>query len=122
MKEILWFNEKEQLLWYILGMVKQGLTKEQVSHMAKLSALPLTTEEVCKFSKQLSEVVSFVEKIAEVKGKEKAERVKGEDLKDNTALKEDEINSVDCLSQEAALSQTETVHNGMFVVPEILEE
>lgn len=42
------------------------LTKEQVEHVAKLANLPLTEEEIEKYSKQLSAILDYVESLNKV--------------------------------------------------------
>ncbi len=42
------------------------LTKEQVEHVAKLANLPLTEDEVEKYSKQLSAILEYVESLSKV--------------------------------------------------------
>ncbi len=43
-----------------------NLTDEEVVHVAKLSNLDLTQEEVSKFRKQLGSVIDFIRKLQEV--------------------------------------------------------
>lgn len=100
-------------------MAKDGLTKEQVEHIAKLANLPLNTSEIQTFQEQLSEVVEYVGKIREVKGKKrKAKR----ELRPNALRDDVKGDVIACLSQEDALSGTENKHNGLFVVPAIFDE
>lgn len=105
-------------LWYILSMAKtQGLSREQVEHVAKLASLPLSSKETALLAGQLSEVVSYVGKISEVEvGKVK------KILKAVNVTRKDEIQVDRCLSQQEAVSQAKKVYNGLFVVPGILEE
>jgi aspartyl-tRNA(Asn)/glutamyl-tRNA(Gln) amidotransferase subunit C len=42
------------------------LTKEEIEHIAKLSRLGLTEEEVWKFQKDLSSILGYIEKLKEV--------------------------------------------------------
>ena len=95
------------------------LGKKDVRHVAKLAKLKLTSDEIDKFSKQLSEIISYVEELDEV------DISKIEPTSQTTGLeniiREDKRKSDDCLSQEEALSGTEKTHNGYFVVPRIFE-
>ena len=45
----------------------QMITPEQVKHIAKLARLGLKDEDVEKFSKQLSSIMDYIEKLNEVK-------------------------------------------------------
>jgi len=75
--------------------------KIDVGHVAKLANLPLKPEEKEKFGKQLSETLSYVDKLNSI----------------NTRNVESTS-----LSQEEALSNTKSQHNGLFKVKAILEE
>lgn len=91
--------------------------KIDVSHVAKLANLTLSDEEKVKFEKQLSETLSYVEKLKEVDtaGIEETSQVTG--LENIT--REDE--TTDCtLSQEETLSGTKSTQNGFFKVKGIL--
>lgn len=91
--------------------------KINVSHVAKLANLPLKSEEEKKFEKQLSDILSYVEKLKEVdtKNVEATSQVTG--LENIT--REDEATA--SLSQEEALSNSESSHNGLFKVKAILD-
>lgn len=92
--------------------------KINVKHIAKLANLSLKHEEGKKFEKQLSEILSYVEKLKEVdtKNVEITSQVTG--LENIT--RKDEITS--SLTQEEALSNAKSQHNGLFKVPAILTE
>lgn len=84
--------------------------------MAKLANLSLSKREQGKFEKQLSEILSYVEKLKEVDANnvETTSQVTGLE----NVTREDE--PTPCLSQEEALSNTKSKHNGLFKVPAIL--
>ena len=105
-------------MWYILGMAKSGLTKNQVEHTARLANLPLTISEIETFQEQLSEVVEYVGKIGEVHS---AQGIVHRSTEGKVG-REDLVRSDECLTQEDALSGTENKHNGLFVVPAVFEE
>jgi aspartyl-tRNA(Asn)/glutamyl-tRNA(Gln) amidotransferase subunit C len=92
--------------------------KIDVKHVAKLANLPLAPSEKEKFEKQLSEILSYVEKLKEVdtKNVETTSQVTG---LENVA-REDETKP--SLTQEEALSNTKSQHNGLFKVKAILED
>lgn len=95
------------------------LGKSKVKHVANLSKLPLTAAEIEKFSRQLSQIVDFVEQLNEV------DTSNVEPTHQTTGLqgvyRNDEASSEDVLSQKEALSGSKKVHNGYFVVPAILK-
>ena len=92
--------------------------KIDVAHVAKLANLPLTPVEEKKFEKQLSEILSYVEKLKEVdtKNVETTSRVTGLE----NVIREDQTSP--SITQEEALSNTKSKYNGLFKVKAILEE
>jgi aspartyl-tRNA(Asn)/glutamyl-tRNA(Gln) amidotransferase subunit C len=92
--------------------------KIDVKHVAKLANLTLTEEEIPKFEKQLSEVLEMVSKLnsLDTTGVEETSQVTG--LENVTR----EDIATPSLSQEEALSQAKTTHNGFFQVKGIFEE
>lgn len=91
--------------------------KINVAHVAKLANLPLKPKEKEKFEKQLSEILFYVEQLKEVdtKNVEATSQVTGLE----NVIREDETSP--CLSQEEALSNSKSKHNGLFKVPAILD-
>lgn len=92
--------------------------KINVAHVAKLANLVLKPDETKKFEKQLSEILSYVEKLKEVdtKNVEATSQVTGLE----NVIREDETSP--CLTQEEALSNSKSQHNGLFKVKAILDE
>lgn len=92
--------------------------KIDVAHVAKLANLPLTPVEEKKFEKQLSEILSYVEKLKEVdtKNVETTSQVTGLE----NVIREDQTSP--SITQEEALSNTKSKYNGLFKVKAILEE
>lgn len=90
--------------------------KINVKHIAKLANLPLSEKEEKKFEKQLSEILSYFEKLKEVDTKkvEITSQVTG--LENIT--REDKTSP--SLTQEEALSNSKNDHNGLFKIPKIL--
>ena len=95
------------------------LSDSDVKNVAKLANLPLTSEEISRFKSQLSQVLSYVEKLSEV-DTEKIEPTSQTTGLENV-LRQDEIRIEANLTQKESLSGTEKTHNGYFVVPAILE-
>ncbi|MBI2613691.1 MAG: Asp-tRNA(Asn)/Glu-tRNA(Gln) amidotransferase subunit GatC [Candidatus Levybacteria bacterium] len=92
--------------------------KINVPHIAKLANLPLKPQEKDKFEKQLSEILSYVEKLSEVDTKDSETTSQVTGLENIT--REDEVSP--SLTQEEALSNTKNKHNGLFKVKAILED
>ncbi|MGE5041759.1 MAG: Asp-tRNA(Asn)/Glu-tRNA(Gln) amidotransferase subunit GatC [Candidatus Levyibacteriota bacterium] len=92
--------------------------KIDVKKVAKLANLSLTAEEEGKFEKQLSDILSYVEKLNEVdaKGITPTSQVTG--LENVTR----EDTSAESLTQEEALSGSTETYEGSFKVKAILEE
>lgn len=92
--------------------------KIDVKHIAKLANLTLTDEEIKKFENQLSETIEYVEQLKEVDTTDvpSANQVTG--LENIFSNDEAQIS----LSQEEALSNAKSTHNGMFKVNAILED
>ncbi|MBF8250095.1 MAG: glutamyl-tRNA amidotransferase [Candidatus Levybacteria bacterium] len=91
--------------------------KINVKHVAKLANLPLKPGEEEKFEKQLSEILTYVEKLKEVD----TENV---DPTSQVTGLENIIRNDECkpsLTQEEALSNVKSQHNGFIKVPAILE-
>ena len=95
------------------------LTKDDVLHVAQLSNLQLTEEEIKKFTPQLSKIVEFVGELSEVDTSEIDASVNVTGL--TNVMAEDEINVVNTLPVDKATSATDQIHNDLFKVPAILE-
>lgn len=96
------------------------LSTSEVLHIAKLSKLTLSEEEVKKYQDQLSKVVNYVSELSEV------DTSKVEPTSQTTGLENifrtDEVKNENCLNQDEALSGTENVENGLFKVKVIIPE
>lgn len=92
--------------------------KIDVVHVAKLANLPLKPDEKGKFEKQLSDVLTYIEKLKEVdtKNVKTTSQVTGLEnvtREDETALS---------LTQDETLSNTKSQQNSLFKVKSILAE
>lgn len=94
------------------------MTKINIKHIAKLAALPLTQDEEKKFEPQLEAILSHIEKLSEVHTSEIEETSQVTGLTD--IHREDTPHP--SFPQDVAISQAKTTHNGLFVVPVIIEE
>ncbi len=93
------------------------LTKKEVKHVADLSNIVLTEEEIAKFTPQLDKIIEFVSTLDEVDTKNVEPTSQTTGLKN--VLRDDIVKSDELLSQEEALSNTDG-HNGYFKVKAIL--
>lgn len=89
-----------------------------VKHVAQLANLTLTDDELKKFETQLDETLAYIENLNEVdtKNVEPTNQVTGLE----NVTREDIAKP--SLTQEEALSNTKSQHNGMFKVTAILED
>lgn len=87
-----------------------------VRHIAKLANLPLKPNEEKKFEKQISEILSYVEKLKEVDTKNV--KVTSQVTGLENVAREDEAKP--SLTQGEALSNTQNKHNELFKVKAIL--
>lgn len=95
------------------------IMKIDVKHVAKLANLTITPEEEGNLEKQLTEILSYVEKLKEVNtdGIEETSQVTG--LENIT--REDIAKNCELTQEEATLG-SKSVHNGLFKVKAILED
>ena len=93
--------------------------KIDVKHVAKLANLTLISEEGSKFEKQLSDILTYVEKLREVDTKNTEQTAQVTGLEN---VKREDANTQVSLSQDEALSGTKNKHNGFFKVKAIFEE
>jgi len=100
-------------------MAMSKLNKKDVEYVARLAKLSLGQKEILKYQKQLSEIVSYVSELSEVDTSNVEPTSQTTGLTDVYRL--DELSS-DGLTQNEALSGTEKIHNGYFVVPQILDK
>lgn len=89
-----------------------------VSHVAKLASLPLKKEEIEKFQKQLSSILTYITKLNELDTEniEPTPQVTGLE----NVVREDQPSP--SLSQEEVLKNTKSKHSGFFKVPAIFKE
>ena len=97
-----------------------NLTKSDVLHVAKLAKLNLTDEEIEKFTPQLSQIIEYVGELSKVDTNNIDPTTQTTGLKD--VLREDETSGEELLTQDEALSGTDSAHNGYFKVEAVLTE
>lgn len=96
-----------------------GLNKKQVVHIANISNLKLTDKEIKKFELQLSKVVDYIKLLNEVDTKNVKPTYQVVGL--SNVFHQDEIDTLNILTQDKALLNSKSSHNGLFKVKAILE-
>jgi len=94
------------------------ISKQEVEHVAKLARLEITETEKEAFSQQLSAILTYVEKLNQLKteGVEPTATVLGQ----TNVFREDKARP--SLPVEKALANAPEQAGGFFVVPKIIEE
>lgn len=102
-----------------MGKTSRDLTKDDVVHLAKLSKLELTDEELDKIESQLNETLAFVENLNELS----TDDVPSENqhvTKTTNVYAEDEVETSAMLTQTQALQNAPQKKHNYFVVKRIL--
>ena len=92
--------------------------KIDVAHIAKLANLTLNKEELKKFEQQLTETLEYVKQLEEIDTKDVTPTSQVTGLKNIT--RDDVAKS--SFTQEEALANSKSKHNGLFKVPAVLAE
>lgn len=98
--------------------MENKIDEAQVRHVAKLSRLDLTDDEVGRLSGELSAIVEYIEKLNEldVEGVEPLAHC----LPIHNVFREDVVK--ESLSNEEALSNAPQRHDEYFKVPKVLDD
>lgn len=98
-------------------MKRIRLSADEVRHVAKLANLTLKKGEVKKFQKQLSDTISYVEKLKKLKTRNVAPTSQVTGLEN--VFREDEVRP--SMSQEETLSNAKETYKGFFKVKAIFK-
>ncbi|SRR5258708_2934610 len=101
-------------------MASKKLTKKDTQRVAKLAKLDLTSEEINKFTDQLSKVVDYISELDEINTNGVEPTAQTTNL--INVFRDDKIDVTSCLTQEEAVSGRDNIKNGYFVVPQILNK
>lgn len=99
-----------------------SISCDEVIHVAKLSNLNLTPEEIPVFQKQLSETLEYISLIAKLEGRIGTADVTYQVTPLHNVYREDQIDLSRVLSQDAATKNSRRTYNGYFVVHGIFRE
>jgi len=95
-----------------------SITRDEVAHLARLSRLALTDEELELYAEQLDVIIAAVARVQEVAAVDIPPTTHAADL--SNVFREDVV--VPPLGAEAALAQAPAAEQGRFRVPRILAE
>ena len=101
-------------------MSMRKLKRSDVEHLAKLANLQLTNEEITKFQKQLSDIISYIGLLNKVNTDNIDPFFNITDL--NNVCSTDLININGTLGQNEAVSQSKKAYDKYFIVPMVLED
>lgn len=104
-------------------MMKDGvdvseISRDEVAHLAKLSRLALSEQELEQFASQIDKIVDSVSAVGKVDAEGVEPMSHPHSL--NASMREDKL--VPTLNAEQALDQAPAVEDDRFVVPQILGE
>jgi len=98
-------------------MSNDKISKSETAHIASLANLPLSEEEIEKFSRQLSETIEYVERL------NKLDTNRVDPTSQTTGIKnifrKDEVKP--SLTQESSLSNAKRKHRGYFVTKAVFD-
>lgn len=94
------------------------ISRQEVAHLAKLSRLALSEEELSQFAVQIDKIVDAVSAVGQVDTSNIEPMSHPHSV--SAAMREDRI--IPTLSTEQALAQAPAVEDNRFMVPQILGE
>ena len=95
-----------------------SITQDEVAHLARLSRLDLSGDELERFAGQLDVIISAVARIQEVAAAGIPPTTHAVEF--TNVFRDDAL--TDCLTAEAALAHAPAAEEGYFKVPRILAE
>ena len=97
-------------------MVDIKITKEEVKHLANLSQLDLTEEELMKFSSQLSAILKYIDRVKDVEISDNVKR----DFRKVNIFRDDENPHKRGENRDEILAMMPEVEDDLLVVKKIL--
>lgn len=98
--------------------MKKIISRDLIKNLAKLAKLNLTKEEIEKYTGQFSSIVGYMEEIKnlDVKNIQETARVSDEE----NIFRADKVKT--SFTQQQALKNSKSTHEGFFLVPQILKD
>jgi aspartyl-tRNA(Asn)/glutamyl-tRNA(Gln) amidotransferase subunit C len=93
-----------------------ALTREEVLHVADLARLSLNPDQVDRLTRQLNDILAYVEKLQEVDTTGVPPMAHAVTV--YNVFREDEVTA--CLSREEGLANAPVQEDGTFVVPRVI--
>ncbi len=93
------------------------ISKQEVEHVAKLARLELSEQEMTLYTGQLSDILTYIEKLNELDTSQVEATAHVLDIKN---VMRDDVPST-CLTQEQALANAPDKDAGHYRVPKIIE-
>jgi len=98
--------------------MKKSITKDLIDTLSKLAKINLTKQQEEKYANELSSVMGYMDEIKNLDVDDIPETARVSD--ERNVLREDRV--VPSLNQKQALQNSKNIHNGYFLVPQILKE
>ena len=92
------------------------MSEEEIRHLAKLSSLALSDNEVKKFAAEMKEIIEFCKQVNNI-NTDGLEISTSSQEKQNV-FREDIVK--ECMNREKLISNCEEVENGMFKIPKVI--
>lgn len=94
-----------------------AISKEEIIHIAKLSSLNLTEEEIARYAEDLTDILEFAEVVNKLNTDEIKETIgiNGE----YNVFRKDEVKQT--LSKEELLKNAPSQDEGMFRIPKVIQ-
>ena len=99
------------------GDTMERITKEQVKHVANLSRLELSDDEVVKFAKQLDEIIDYAEQLNELDTNNIVPTAHVLEVKN--VMRKDEVRP--SIDREDTFKNAPDHEDGQYKVPRIIE-
>lgn len=99
--------------------MENNISKEEVKHIANLAKLPLTEEQLEKFTGQFQSILDLISKLNLLDTADTKPTFQVTGLTD--VFRDDVVDESRTLSQTEALKNAKRTHNGFFVVKSVFD-
>ena len=101
-------------------MVQQSFSSQTVNHIAQLANIPVTADEEKMLAKSFTETIEVVAKMSQLNTSQTSPTHQVTGLEN--AWRDDEITPDRSFTQSQALANAADVHDGFFVVAQIIDQ